>query len=81
MSANSGDLDQTPRNVESDLGPHCLLMSIKRTLGLKGSNPLHENTFYHLVSTHSSYFSNNTPFGANLHINFYRSNFWITYLQ
>ena len=31
---NIGDPDQTPRYVTSDLGPYCLHMSHKKTLGL-----------------------------------------------
>ena len=34
LHANSGDPDQTPRSVASDLGLYWLLMSQKRTLGL-----------------------------------------------
>ena len=34
--ANSGDSDQTPCSVASDLGMHCLTMSHKKTLGLYG---------------------------------------------
>ena len=30
MKANSGDPDQTPRSVASDLGLHCLPISHKR---------------------------------------------------
>ena len=30
MLANSGDLDQTPRSGASDLGRHCLSLSIKK---------------------------------------------------
>ena len=36
IKANSGDADQTPRSVASDLGLHCCLCPIKRTLGLYG---------------------------------------------
>ena len=36
MQANSGDPDQTPHFVTSDLGLHYLLMSHKRTLGIYG---------------------------------------------
>ena len=39
--SNSEDPDQTPQYVVSDLGLHCLPMSVKRTLclyGLSNSN-------------------------------------------
>ena len=36
MQANSGDPDQTPHSVPSDLGLRCLPMSTKRTLGIYG---------------------------------------------
>ena len=34
--ANSGDPDQTPRSVASDLGHHCCLCLTERTPGLNG---------------------------------------------
>ena len=36
MQANSGDPDQTPHSVASDLGLHCCLCPTKRTLGMYG---------------------------------------------
>ena len=36
MQANSGDPDQSPHSVASDLGLHCLPISHKRTLGIYG---------------------------------------------
>ena len=36
MQANSGDPDQMPHSVASDLGLHILPMSHKRTLGIYG---------------------------------------------
>ena len=40
--------DQKPHSVVSDLGPHCLLMSIKRTLGLYGLKNLPMSTVNNL---------------------------------
>ena len=40
MQANSGDPDQTPHSVASDLGLHYLPMSQKRTLGIYGLNAI-----------------------------------------
>ena len=36
LNANSEDLDQTPHSAASDLGLHCLSMSIFETLGIHG---------------------------------------------
>ena len=38
LQANSGDPDQTPRSVASDLGLHCLNMSHKKDARLKQVN-------------------------------------------
>ena len=37
LNANSVNPGQTLRSVASDLGLHCLSMSLYRTLGLKGN--------------------------------------------
>ena len=46
MQANSGDPDQTPHSVASDLGLHYLPMSHKKTLGIYG---LKCNFFAYLI--------------------------------
>ena len=38
LIANSGDPDQTPRSAASDLGLHCLPITILRVSGLSGLN-------------------------------------------
>ena len=35
LFANSGDPDQTPRSMESDLGLHCLLITLLRVFWLQ----------------------------------------------
>ena len=40
MEGNSGELNQTPRFVASDLVLHCLPLSHKKTLGLHGLSNL-----------------------------------------
>ena len=39
--ANSVDPDQTPRSASSDLGLHCLRMSLYGTLDINGLNDRH----------------------------------------
>ena len=46
MQANSGDPDQTPHSVASDLGLHYLPMFTKTTLGIYG---LKCNCFVYLI--------------------------------
>ena len=46
LYANSGDLDQTPRSVASDLGLHCLpitLLRVSRLQWVKGTRCFETN--------------------------------------
>ena len=63
LFANSGDHDQMPQNAASDLGLHCLLVTLLRVSRLQWVNQkvltvflfLHENLY--VVGTHQKHLS------------------------
>ena len=47
LFANSGDLDQMPYSAASDMGLHCLPITLLGVTRLQWDNELHNKTIFH----------------------------------